>query len=200
MNNVFIINAHQPYPFSEGRLNGSLVEKAAAYLTANGYAVQHTTMSDDWDSDAEIAKHQWADTILVQSPVNWMGVPWTMKKYMDLVYSYGMDGRLCGGDGRTRSDPSKQYGSGGTLSGKKYMLSVTFNAPKDSFNDPGQYLFEGRSVDDLFMPMHMNFRFFDMRALPTFACFDVMKNPSIESDFARWNQHLAENFPAATAG
>jgi len=57
---------------------------------------------------------------------------------MDEVYTNGMDGRLCSGDGRTREDESKQYGSGGSLTGKKYMLSVTFNAPDESFNDPAQ--------------------------------------------------------------
>jgi modulator of drug activity B len=31
--------------------------------------------------------------------------------------------------------------------------------------------------------MHLNFKFFGMEPLPTFACFDVMKNPDIENDF-----------------
>lgn len=32
MKNVSIINAHEPWPFSEGKLNGSLVKRAAANL------------------------------------------------------------------------------------------------------------------------------------------------------------------------
>jgi modulator of drug activity B len=32
MKNVFIINAHEVYPFSEGKLNQSMVEKATAHL------------------------------------------------------------------------------------------------------------------------------------------------------------------------
>jgi modulator of drug activity B len=196
MRKVFIINAHQPYPFSEGRLNASLVERAVSDLKAKGYEIRQTTMGDDWDVEAEIATHQWADAVLLQSPVNWMGVPWSMKKYMDMVYSYGMDGRLCNGDGRSRGDARRQYGSGGSLAGRKYMLSLTFNAPEESFDDPDQFLFGGRSVDDLFFPMHMNFRFFGMDPLPTFVCYDVMKNPTIADDFERWNAHLAEHFPA----
>ena len=43
---------------------------------------------------------------------------------------------------------------------KKYMLSLTFNAPKEAFNNVNEYLFQGKNVDDLFFPMHMNFRFF----------------------------------------
>ena len=197
MPNVFIINAHQPYPFSEGRLNATLVEMAQQHFADHGYETQLTTMTDDWDVDAEIAKHRWADAVLFQTPVNWMGVPWLAKKYMDMVYSNGMDGRLCDGDGRTRSDPAKQYGTGGTLTGKKYMLSLTFNAPADSFNDPDQTFFAGRSIDDLFWPMHLNFRFFGMEALPSFGSFDVLKNPQVEEDFKRWQAHLAEYFPAA---
>ncbi|NEP84602.1 MAG: NAD(P)H-dependent oxidoreductase, partial [Okeania sp. SIO3B3] len=58
-----------------------------------------------------------------QTPVNWMGVTWSFKKYMDYVYSAGMGGQLCKGDGRTRSDPSKQYGTGGTLTGPHLPIS-----------------------------------------------------------------------------
>ena len=80
MTKVFIINAHQPYPFSEGKLNASLIEKAQAHFDKLGYETRLTTMSDDWDIDTEIANHQWADIVLLQSPVNWMGVPWADEK------------------------------------------------------------------------------------------------------------------------
>ena len=199
MKNVFLINAHQEYPFSKGRLNHSLTELARAHFEERGYALKTTTMREQHDVDAEIAKHQWADVVVLQSPVNWMGVPWSFKRYMDQVYSAGMDGRLCAGDGRSRRDPSKQYGSGGTLTGTRYMLSLTFNAPRESFDDPGQRFFAGRGVDALFWPAHLNFQFFGMQPLETFACFDVMKNPDIENDFRRYREHLGRLFPAASA-
>ena len=194
MKNILIINAHEYYPFSEGTLNNALFERAASHLTDKEYEVQTTTMKDNYDVDTEVQKHQWADAIILQTPCNWMGVPWSFKKYMDMVYSAGMFGALCDGDGRTRSDPWKQYGSGGTLVGKKYLISLTFNAPKEAFNDPDQYLFQGKSVDDLFFPMHMNFRFFGMEPMETFACHDVMKNPDIDNDFARFEAHLSKHF------
>ena len=196
MKNVFIINAHEVYPFSEGKLNQSMVEKATAHLQNKGYHVQLTTMKDDYNVDKEIEKHGWADTLILQTPCNWMGVPWTFKKYMDEVYSAGMDGRMCDGDGRTRKDPSKQYGSGGTLTGKKYMLSLTYNAPREAFNDPNQVFFGGRGVDDLFWPMLLNFKFFGMKPLETFACHDVLKNPDVENDFFRFEAHLDKLFPS----
>lgn len=81
-----------------------------------------------------------------------------------------------------------------TLTGKKYMFSLTFNAPAESFNDENEYLFQGKSVDDLFFPMHANFRFFGMEAMETFASFDVMKNPNIERDLERFEAHIKEHF------
>jgi modulator of drug activity B len=194
MSNIFIINAHQAYPFSEGKLNQTLTQRAVDLLETKGHSVRTVTMKDDIDVDTELANHQWADVVILQSPVNWMGVPWSFKKYMDEVYSAGMQGVLCNGDGRTSDNPKANYGAGGTLEGKRYMLSLTFNAPAESFNDESEYLFQGKSVDDLFFPMHMNFRFFGMKPLETFTCFDVMKNADIDNDLMRFDAHLNANF------
>ena len=194
MPKALIINAHYPSDFSGGTLNRSLVEKASRILERKGYELRQQDVLEDWDTEAELANHQWADVVLLQTPVNWMGMPWRFKQYMDDVYSAGMAGQLCDGDGRSRSDPSKQYGTGGTLTGKKYMLSLTFNAPRNAFEDADQYLFQGKSVDDLFFPMHMNFRFFGMEPLETFACYDVLKNPDIENDFRRFEAHIESHF------
>ena len=196
MKNIFIINAHEAYPFSEGKLNATLVQKAKTNLMQKGYDIKITTMKDEYDVEQEIEKHQWADVIILQTPVNWMEVPWSFKRYMDYVYSAGMDGRLCNGDGRSRKDPNKQYGTGGTLTNSQYMLSLTLNAPQNAFDDPDQTFFAGKSLDDLFWPMHLNFRFFGMQPLETFACFDVMKNPDIEHDFVRFEAHLDKYFKA----
>jgi len=192
--NIYLINAHQPYSFSEGSLNNAITQRVAAWFTDHGYATRTTITAQGFDVESELKQHLWADVIFLQSPVNWMGVPWSFKKYMDEVYSAGMAGALCDGDGRSRTDPSLHYGSGGTLAGKKYMLSLTFNAPREAFDDPDQYLFGGKGVDDLLFPMHMNFRFFGMESLPTFACYDVLKNPDIENDFQRLAAHLVQQF------
>lgn len=194
MRKIYIINGHHQYPFSPGKLNVTLVDQAHRILSAKGYETKGCHVDDGWDVEAEIQNHQWADTIIVQSPVNWMGVTWKFKQYMDEVYSAGMGGELCNGDGRTKQAPKRGYGTGGTLNGKTYMLSLTFNAPKEAFNDPDEYLFQGRSVDDLWFPMHMNFRFFNMTSLPTFVCYDVMKNPEIAGDLDRFEKHLDMHF------
>ncbi|MBW4933171.1 NAD(P)H-dependent oxidoreductase [Marinobacter sp. F4206] len=195
MSNILIINAHHHYSFAEGKLNGTLVQMADELLTAKGHQTRIVEVDKGWDVNQELENHQWADIVILQTPVNWMGVPWTFKKYMDEVYTAGMGGALCNGDGRTEDAPKANYGTGGTLAGKKYLISLTFNAPKESFDDPNEYLFRGKSVDDLLFPMHMNFRFFAMEPLETFACYDVMKNPQVEDDFQRFTQHLDAHIP-----
>ena len=48
----------------------------------------------------------------------------------------------------------EQYGTGGTQLSKKYMMSLTWNAPKACFDDKDQYLYQGKGVEDLMLPMH----------------------------------------------
>lgn len=194
MKKALIINAHQEYPFAKGELNQEIARRIAEHLQSVGYEIKTTTMKDDWNAEEEVEKHTWADVVILQSPTNWMGLPWSFKKYMDEVYTAGMFGKMSQNDGRTAESPKKNYGSGGLMKDTKYMLSLTFNAPEESFNDESEFLFEGKSVDDLYFPQHMNFKFFGMKALPTYACFDVMKNPDIENDFKRLEKHLEENF------
>lgn len=191
MSNILIINGHQPYPFAAGKLNATLVERAARYFTDLGHHVRLTRTAENYDVETEVDNHVWADLIIMQFPVNWMGAPWSFKKYMDEVYSAGMDGRLCAGDGRTSDAPKANYGMGGALKGTRYMLSVTFNAPREAFDDPSEPFFAGGSVDDLLRPVHLNAKFFAMMQLPTFAAFDVMKNPQIELDLERFDRHLS---------
>lgn len=96
-------------------------------------------------------------------------------------------------DGRTRSDDNKKYGSGGLLQGKTYMLSVTWNAPVEAFTDPEQF-FHGVGVDGVYLPIHKANQFLGMEPLPTFMCNDVIKQPDIAGDIARYRQHLTTQF------
>lgn len=194
MKKILIINAHQYYSFSEGKLTKSIIERIDRQLNGKGHEIKHSNIMNEYNPAEEVEKHIWADVVIMQAPVNWMGLPWMAKKYVDEVYSSGMMGKLCAGDGRTAENPKKNYGSAGSLKGRKYMLSLTFNAPKEAFNAPEEYLFQGKSVDDLWFPQHMNFRFFAMEPLETFVCYDVMKNPEVENDFKRLAAHLDKLF------
>ena len=126
---VLILNGHQPYEFAKGELNAAFANKARDFFEARGDEVRHTKVSEGYDVDEEVDNHRWADLVFMQFPVNWMSVPWSFKKYMDEVYTAGMDGRLCAGDGRSPEAPKANYGMGGTLANTKYMISATLNAP-----------------------------------------------------------------------
>jgi modulator of drug activity B len=194
MRKALVINAHQYYPFAEGKLNRTLADRIADRLAGKGCEVRRTGVEAGYEIEAEVANHLWADVIVLQTPVYWMGVPWIFKKYMDEVYTAGMAAGFCTGDGRSSKAPKRNYGMGGLLTSKRYMLSLTFNAPKEAFADPTEPFFAGMAVDDLFRPMHLAFRFFGMQALPTFVCHDVMKDPQIEADLARLDAHLDASF------
>ena len=195
---VFIVNlwGKSYSAFSKGELNKSFCALAKDFFEAKGCEVKCSNVAEEYIVDQEIEKYQWADVVLYQSPTNWMGMPWEAKKWADDVWTAGMDGRLCKGDGRHKETPEEDYGTGGTLNKLPYMLSLTFNAPKGSFDRPDQFLFGGKNVDDLWYPFHMNNRFFDMEQIPdsTFATFDVMKNPVVEADHKRFKDHLAKLF------
>lgn len=115
-----------------------------------------------------------------------------LKKYIDEVFTAG-HGSLYSSDGRTRADAGKKYGSGGLIKGKKYLLSLTWNAPLEAFTDPDQF-FHGVGVDGVYLHFHKANQFLGMEALPTFICNDVIKQPDIEADIARYREHLAKIF------
>jgi len=194
MKKILIINAHQYYSYSEGKLTKSLIERMENQLKIKGYEVKHSIIMSAYNPDEEVDKHAWADVVIMQSPVHWMGLPWMAKKYIDEVYSVGTAGKLCETDGRSSQAPKKNYGTGGVLKKSKYMLSLTFNSPEEAFNDSSEYLFQGKNVDDLWYPQHVNFRFFGMTPIETFVCYDVLKNPEIENDFRRLERHIDKNF------
>ena len=192
---VLLINGHQRYEgFAEGKLNQTIIDATEKQLTTTGHEVKTTIVESGYEVAEELGKYQWADAVFVQTPVYWMSVPYLFKKYIDEVYTAGIGEVLCKDDGRTRSDLSRKYGSGGLLNGKKYMLSTTWNAPLEAFEDPNQF-FEGKGVDGVFMWLHKNFQFFGMEPLPTFSCHDVLKNAAVESDLRRLQKHLTSAFP-----
>lgn len=193
MKRVLIINAHQFYEgMASGKLNQKMADVIRSEMEARGYEVRESIIEAGYDVDAEVDKHVWADIIILQSPVYWFGMPWIYKKYVDEVFTAGLlQQRLLSGDGRTREDPGSQYGSGGKMQGKRYMISVTWNAPSVAFGNPQQRLFEGKSVDDVFVSNTANYKFCGAEVLPAFSSHDVIKQADVEGDIARLREHLA---------
>lgn len=194
MKNVLLLNGGKPFAHSKGQYNTTLHEAAAAFFDRAGFDIRTTEIEAGYDVAAEVQKILWADVVIYQMPGWWMGAPWTVKQYLDEVFTAG-HGSLYTSDGRTRSDASQKYGSGGLVQNKRYMLSLTWNAPQQAFDDPSDF-FEAKGVDAVYFPFHKANEFLGMSALPTFLCTDVIKQPDIERDVARYQQHLAEVFGA----
>lgn len=190
--NILLINGGQKFGHSAGQLNRTLHDIALAHLATLGHQVKETQIEEGYDINEEIEKFIWADTIIYQMPGWWMMMPWKVKKYMDEVYTYG-HGKLYENDGRTRHDPSKQYGSGGLLQGKQYMISMTWNAPIEAFNEFGNF-FDGRGVDGVYFAFHKSQQFLGLSQLPTFMTNNVIKEPNIEKDIVEYKAHLTKVF------
>eukprot|EP00403_Amphidinium_massartii_P041629 CAMPEP_0178439394 /NCGR_PEP_ID=MMETSP0689_2-20121128/36132_1 /TAXON_ID=160604 /ORGANISM="Amphidinium massartii, Strain CS-259" /LENGTH=206 /DNA_ID=CAMNT_0020061919 /DNA_START=139 /DNA_END=759 /DNA_ORIENTATION=- len=199
---VFLFNGHAAWPFAKGELNKSMLKLAKEHFESLGCEIKETaidSLGEDYDMDAEVEKFQWADFVFFQTPAYWFGVPWQFKKYIDEVYTAGLDGRMTKNDGRSSKSPQDNYGTGGTLNGR-YMLSVTANAPKGAFRK-GEYLYDGMSEDEAWVSFHLLNRFCNLQQVPdsTFTCYDVMKNPDVENDFKKFKAHMQKLFPNADA-
>ncbi len=192
MKKILLLNGGKQFAHSNGQYNDTLHDAALAYLDRAGFDLKETRIDAGYDADEEVRKILWADGVIYQMPGWWMGAPWTVKRYLDEVFTAG-HGSLYANDGRTRSDASQKYGSGGLIQGKRYMLSLTWNAPRQAFDDPSDF-FEGKGVDAVYFPFHKANQFLGMSALPSFLCVDVMKRPNIEADVKRYEAHLAQVF------
>lgn len=157
--------------------------------------MKQTFIDGGYDVQEEVDKFLWADVVIWQMPGWWMGAPWTVKQYIDEVFTAG-HGSLYANDGRTRSDASQKYGSGGLIQGKQYMLSLTWNAPQQAFDDPSDF-FEGKGVDAVYFPFHKANQFLGMTGLPTFLAVDVMKRPDVPAAVAAYEAHLDKVFGKA---
>lgn len=192
MLNILIINGAKKFAHSNGELNDTLTILAQQVLVELGHTVQISRADSNYDIQEEIQKYIWADVVIYQVPGWWMGAPWTVKKYIDDIFTEG-HGTLYASDGRSRSDTSKKYGSGGLIHDKKYMLSLTWNAPKEAFTQADQF-FEGVGVDGVYLPFHKANQFLGMQGLNTFIVHDVIKMPNVEQYESEYRQHLIDIF------
>jgi modulator of drug activity B len=195
MKNVLIINGHQRYDqIAEGKLTKLFIETANDFLTENGFNVKHSIIESNYDVKDELEKLGWADYILFQYPVYWMGVPWITKKYIDEVFSGGMGTVTFANDGRSRENASKRYGSGGLMQGKKYMLSLTYNCPATEFDNKDGF-FDGMSLDEANVATHKLFQFCGAQPLESYAIHDVFKEKlDIDAELERFKKVLERNF------
>mgnify|MGYP003486497878 FL=1 len=189
---ILILNGHQYYDVvAKGELTQAYIDKANDFFVKNGFEVKHTNIEKGYEKEEECEKFEWADYVLFQYPVYWMSVPWIAKKYFDETFTQG---RHYSSDGRSRTDASKLYGSGGLLQGKKYMLSLTYNCPASAFDNKSS-LFDGMSLDQAHVAVHKTFQFCGLEPLETYAVHDIFKGDlDLNAELEKFEKVLTKNF------
>jgi len=170
-------------PNSKGQFNRGLFETANEVLGQNN-TILTTEIEAGFDIEEEAEKFKVADTVIFQYPVFWFMVPAALKAYLDQVYQRGVFYKRV-----------KPYGTGGEMRGN-FMLSTTWNAPHEAFNDKDA-LYGQRSVDEALLPMRVAQRYIGLTELPHFSCHNVIAEPDFEADRARYIAHLNKVFPAS---
>lgn len=196
---IHIVNAHLTYPrWTEGTLNDAMVTRARTRLLEGGHEVTETKIEDQYDPAAEVERHLEADLVILQTPINWFGPPWIYKRYVDEVFNAGLQSKkLLDNDGRSRSDPNRQYGTGGHMQGKGFFIAATWTAPAATFSNSDSVLFGGKSVDDLFLAVSTNYRFVGFTVLPSYSIFDVFHEPGrVAAALDGYSTHVAEQLGA----
>jgi modulator of drug activity B len=192
---IFVINGGQVFGHSGGRFNKTIFEATQQFFsTREGFEIRTTDINDEYDAAREVENYVWADVIIYHSPIWWFQVPHGLKKYIDVVLTAGHQKGIYHSDGRSALNPSINYGTGGMLQGKKYMVTSSWNAPATAFTLPGEF-FNERSVDEgaLFGFHRMN-AFTGMAPLESIHFHDVEKNADIQMDLKRYQQHLTNLF------
>lgn len=192
---VLIINAHLTYPnWTEGKLNQEFIKTAKELFQSKSIEVLETHIEKGYDPAEEEQKHLDADVIILQTPINWFGAPWIYKKYVDEVFNIGLFNKsFLAGDGRSTETPNNQYGTGGKLQGKKFMISATWNAPAEAFDNPNQYLLQGKTLEDIFLHITSVYRFCGVEdILKSFNCYNIFRREKedIAHDFKAYTEHL----------
>lgn len=195
MKRVLLLNLHQKYEgIANGNLTKDLLSETKIFFSNNGYEIKETNIDEGYDVAEELEKFKWADLFFVQSPVYWMGLPWLGKKYIDDIFSGGVNTVTYESDGRNRNDPSKTYGSGGLMGGKRYMLSFTYNCPESEFDNTKGF-FDGLSLDEANIALHKTFQFCGVMQYPSFSVHDIYKSEfSLENTLNDLRHRLEENF------
>lgn len=177
---IFIINGGQTFAHSGGLFNNTLTGWTKDTLQENGFEVRVTYTNEEFNAFAEVENFKWADMIIYHTPIWWFQVPNRLKKYIDEVFTAGHQNGIYSSDGRSRKNPAINYGTGGLMHGKKYMVNTTWNAPETAFTLPGEF-FEQRSVDDgILFGFHKMNQFAGLERINGFHFHDLEKNATIE--------------------
>lgn len=190
MKKIFVINGAAKFAHSGGEFNKTLSAWTMTYFEQfEDYEVKYTDINTGYDPEEEVKKFVWADVIIYHTPIWWFQVPNELKKYIDEVFMAGHHKGIYVSDGRRSENPTRNYGTGGSLQGRKYMLTTTWNAPIEAFTIEDEF-FNQHNEDDVMLGFHRMNAFVGLEPLEGFHFHDVMKNPNIEQSEKNYLKHL----------
>ncbi|GAB3800712.1 NAD(P)H-dependent oxidoreductase [Spirosoma humi] len=176
---VFIINGGQRFGHSGGQFNKTLLEMDQAFFL-KGFELQVTDINEPYDLQEEVEKYVWADVVIYHFPVWWFSMPHGLKEYVDKVFTAGHRNGMFYSDGRKAENPDVGYGTGGTLQGRRYLVTTTWNAPETAFTLPGEF-FNQTSVDDgVLFGFHRMNAFLSLERIDGLHFHDLEKNVTTE--------------------
>lgn len=196
MKKIFIINGGQSFGVSKGKLNKTITEWTENFLKENDFEIKITNVSDGFDAKEEVEKFVWADVIIWHTPIWWFQLPFSLKEYIDSVFENGR-GVLFKNDGRTRTNPEINYGTGGLLHGKKYIITTTWNAPKGAFTLEDELMHKTSVDDGVLFGFHIAMKFIGLEKLDGFHFYDVIKGltpEKFEAYHKDYQNHLSKIF------
>ncbi len=195
MKNILIINGWHAFAVSKGEFNESLSTISALFFKdKKGYTVRITEINNDYEVDKEVQKFIWADIIIYHTPIWWFSIPFKFKKYLDEVLTAGYNNGLWNSDGRSFDNPKINYGTDGLLKGKSYILTTSWNAPKEAFTMPNEF-FNQLSVDESVLSgFHGMNRYLGLKLIKSLQFHDVEKNANIKEELSRYKSFLEINF------
>ncbi|QIH37126.1 NAD(P)H-dependent oxidoreductase [Sphingobacterium sp. DR205] len=181
MTKIFIINGGQHFAHSGGKFNKTLLElDKTFFIQENGFELKITDINESYEPSAEVEKYVWADVIICHFPVWWFSMPYRLKEYVDKVFTAGHRNGMFYSDGRKSENPGINYGTGGTMQGRKYMAVTSWNAPETAFTLPNEF-FNQRSVDDgVLFGFHRMNAFLSLERIDGIHFHDLEKNVTQE--------------------
>lgn len=194
---VFIINGGQHFAHSGGEFQKTLTQWTVDFFENEKNAeVKVTDINNEYDLDEEIQKFIWADIIIYHCPVWWFQVPYRLKEYFDLVLTEGHEKGIYKSDGRSRSNdnPKLHYGTGGSLHGRRYMLTTSWNAPIEAFNVKGEF-FNLHNEDQVFWGVHKMNEFVGLERIEGYHFHEMEKGVTpakVAQDKELYLNHLRE--------
>ena len=176
MKKIFIINGGQTFAHAGGLFNTTLTTWTKETLEELGHEIRVTSINDPYIAVEEAENYKWADIIVYHTPIWWFQLPYKLKQYIDEVFTAGHNNGIYANDGRSRKNPDINYGTGGLMHGKRYMVTSSWNAPQTAFTLEGEFFDEHTEDEGVLFGFHKMNQFTGLTKIEGFHFHDLEKN------------------------